>query len=62
MRNNNYNKNNIIHITDRLKELIKKRWIYLEATEDARRKQLQITAEGMRHFAKLGSAIQKLHK
>ena len=45
-----------------IKELIKKRWIYLEATEDARRKQLQITAKGMRHFAKLGSAIQKLHK
>ncbi len=42
--------------------LVKKRWIYLEDTEDARRKQLQITAEGMRHFAKLGRVMQKLHK
>ena len=39
--------------------LVKKRWIYLEDTEDARRKQLQITSEGMRYFAKLGVAVQK---
>ena len=42
--------------------LVKKRWIYLEDTEDARRKQLQITSEGMRYFAQLGLAVKKAIK
>ena len=42
--------------------LIKKRWIYLEDTDDARRKQLQLTSEAKRHFAKLEKLIGKAVK
>ncbi len=42
--------------------LIKKRWIYLEDTEDARRKQLQLTSEAKRHFVKLEKMMDKAIK
>jgi hypothetical protein len=39
--------------------LVKKRWIFLEDTEDARRLQLQLTKEALKYFDKLGLTIQK---
>ena len=45
-----------------IQNLIKKRWIYLEDTEDARRKQLQLTGEAKRHFAKLEVMMDKAIK
>lgn len=39
--------------------MVDKGWIYLEDTEDTRRRQLQLTAESFRYFSKLGLAVQK---
>ena len=42
--------------------LVDKGWIFLEETEDTRRKQLQLTKEALKYFDKLGLAIQKSTK
>ena len=42
--------------------IVDKGWIYLEKTEDARRKQLRLTKEALKYFDKLGLAIQKSTK
>ena len=39
--------------------MVDKGWIYLALTEDARRKQLLLTNQTMRHFDKLGIALTK---
>ena len=43
----------------KIHSLVDKGWIYLQETEDGRRKQLQLTKETLKHFDKLGLAIQK---
>ena len=45
-----------------IRSLVDKGWIYLDKTEDARRKQLRLTKETLQYFEKLGIAIQKLSK
>lgn len=45
-----------------IKSMREKGWIYLEDTEDARRKQLRLTPQALTHFDKLGIAVKKAIK
>ena len=42
--------------------LVDKGWIYLEETEDTRRKQLKLTKQAIKYFNKLGMALQNSTK
>ena len=44
---------------NRLKSMRQKGWILLADTEDARRKQVQLTQEAQRHLAQLSRAVVK---
>lgn len=46
-------------IHGRLKSMREKGWIALAATEDARRKQVELTDEALRHFAQLSRCMVK---
>lgn len=46
----------------RLKSMRSKGWIRLADTEDARRKQLQLTDAALRHFARLSQCLVKAAK
>lgn len=49
-------------IHGRLKSMREKGWIMLADTEDARRKQVELTDEALRYFAQLSRAIVKAAK
>ena len=49
-------------IHGRLKSMREKGWITLADTEDARRKQVQLTEDALRHFAHLSRALVKAAK
>ena len=49
-------------IHGRLKSMREKGWIVLADTEDARRKQVELTDDAMRHFAHLSRAMVKAAK
>jgi DNA-binding MarR family transcriptional regulator len=49
-------------IHGRLKSMREKGWITLADTEDARRKQVELTDEALRHFAQLSRALVKAAK
>ena len=42
-----------------LKMMREKGWIFLQDTEDARRKQLYLTPQAMSHFDRIGKAIKR---
>lgn len=46
----------------RLKSMRSKGWIMLADTEDARRKQIELTREALEHFARLSRAMVKATK
>lgn len=46
----------------RLKSMREKGWIYLAETEDARRKQLELTQAALAHFNKVGRCMVKAMK
>ena len=46
-------------IHGRLKSMREKGWIMLADTEDARRKQVELTDDALRHFAQLSRALVK---
>ena len=46
----------------RLKSMREKGWIYLAETEDARRKQLELTQAALGHFNKVGRCMVKAMK
>lgn len=46
-------------IHNRLKSMRTKGWIWLADTEDGRRKQLELTEDALRHFARLSRAMVK---
>jgi DNA-binding MarR family transcriptional regulator len=49
-------------IHGRLKSMREKGWIVLADTEDARRKQVELSDDAMRHFAQLSRAMVKAAK
>ena len=49
-------------IHGRLKSMREKGWIVLADTEDARRKQVQLSEDALRHFAQLSRAVVKAAK
>lgn len=49
-------------IHGRLKSMREKGWIVLADTEDARRKQVQLSDEALRHFAQLSRAVVRAAK
>lgn len=49
-------------IHGRLKSMREKGWIVLADTEDARRKQVQLSDDALRHFAQLSRAVVKAAK
>ena len=49
-------------IHGRLKSMREKGWITLADTEDARRKQVELTEDALRHFAQLSRALVKAAK
>jgi len=49
-------------IHGRLKSMREKGWIALADTEDARRKQVELTEDALRHFAHLSRALVKAAK
>jgi DNA-binding MarR family transcriptional regulator len=49
-------------IHGRLKSMREKGWILLADTEDARRKQVELTDDALRHFAQLSRALVKAAK
>ena len=49
-------------IHGRLKSMREKGWIVLADTEDARRKQVELSEEALRHFAQLSRAVVKAVK
>jgi len=49
-------------IHGRLKSMREKGWIMLADTEDARRKQVELTDDALRHFAQLSRAVVKAAK
>lgn len=49
-------------IHGRLKSMREKGWIMLADTEDARRKQVELTDDALRHFAQLSRALVKAAK
>jgi hypothetical protein len=49
-------------IHSRLKSMRKKGWIVLAETEDARRKQVELTDAALRHFARLSRCLVKAAK
>ena len=49
-------------IHGRLKSMREKGWITLADTEDARRKQVELTDDALRHFAQLSRALVKAAK
>ncbi|MGF6609348.1 DNA-binding MarR family transcriptional regulator [Paraburkholderia sp. WSM4175] len=46
----------------RITSMREKGWIMLSDTEDARRKQIELTPAALRHFDKLGEAFAKVAK
>jgi DNA-binding MarR family transcriptional regulator len=46
----------------RITSMREKGWIMLSDTEDARRKQIELTSAALRHFDKLGEAFAKAAK
>ncbi len=49
------------HMHIKIHSLVNKGWIYLQETEDGRRKQLQLTLEALKYFDKLGLAIKNIY-